>query len=169
MSWRWSDRCIAKTFVAVHKDEVSAPHHGILVTMSPSFARGVWTCVLIAACSYAGYTFFGSQLLAQSSGAQSPVLIRDVITPGKHEFSGVVPVGFSCETLSVKVVTQEHAEELQFTTWADPAVTCSPGPVPRQFSTEAFGPADQPFVATLDGEPLAIAVLRETTQQKTSH
>ena len=131
--------------------------------MSPSFMRGVWSLILVVTFAYGGYLFFGSQIMAQSSGSTKPVVIRDVVRAGEHFLSGSLDVGFSCETLRLESTSVAGAYELEFSTWRDPAQVCSPGPILRPFALELFAPSDAHFIATNEGVPMNIVVLRETT------
>ena len=131
--------------------------------MSLSFMRGMWSVVVITVCAYGGYLFFGSQISAASSGESRPVVIRDVVRGGEHFLSGSLDVGFSCENLHLEDVSITGVNVLTFSTWRDPALPCSPGPILRPFALALFAPSNATFTATLDDAPLDIVILRETS------
>lgn len=131
--------------------------------MSPSFMRGLWSLILVLVSAYGIYIFFGSQISAESAGRTGPVVIRDVVRGGEHFITGSLNVGFSCETLRLENRMIEGVYELKFSTWRDPSLPCSPGPILRPFALELFAPSDARFVATNDDKPLNIVVLRESS------
>jgi hypothetical protein len=125
----------------------------------------LWRLVVIAAvitvATYGIYLFFAGMISAESSEGPRIVAI-DQVSPGEHDLSGVVVVPSVCHGLSVntrKISVSEY--HLFFQTWQEPTRICPDEPDTKPFRTTVYAPSvGVTFTATLDGEPIALQVIR---------
>jgi hypothetical protein len=129
--------------------------------MIESIRRFVAFAFVALAFSY-GVLFIGGRILeASASVPATPLVIRDLYTPGSHIFSGALRVPLSCDHLSVHVKENSTSTyALIFTTWQDPSVVCLPTEELRTFKAVAFTSSSTiNFDALLDGASIPIVIV----------
>ncbi len=128
--------------------------------MGDLIRRLVWFFIVASAIAYAIFLAAGTVIRTQALEASHIANVRDSLEPGSHHLSGIVMLPSTCSELSVR--TEQIAEAafmLVFTTWEEPSIDCEHTDTPRPFHAVVFGPAaGVTFSATLDGEPLDVAV-----------
>jgi hypothetical protein len=122
--------------------------------------RMVWFAVVSTAASFAVFAVLGNFAIAGAEN-EGPVVIRDVLSPGAHQFSGMLLLPLACDELSVQSRPMSSSTyQIIFQTWQDPSIACPPGPTPREFKTVIFAPSvGVEFLATLDGKSFPIEVV----------
>lgn len=127
--------------------------------------RLVWFFIVASAVAYAIFLVAGNAIYTQALGQSRVVLVRDHLKAGEHHLSGMVMVPYTCEQLSVRTEGVDvHTIHLHFNTWKEPNVDCSREDTPRAFRAVVFAPAvGVSFTATLNGEPLQLAVTPSTS------
>lgn len=128
------------------------------------FRRLVWFFVVASAVSYAVFLVGGNAIRTQALDDSRIVLVRDYLRPGEHHLAGMVMVPSTCKQLSVRAEEPEPLLiHLRFETWEEPNIDCIEEDTPRAFRALVFAPAvGVEFIATLDEEPLQIAVTHTT-------
>lgn len=119
----------------------------------------VWFAVVSTVASFAIFAVLGNFAIAGAEN-EGPVVIRDVLSPGVHQFSGMIVLPLACDELSVQSEpVSSTTYMLVFQTWQDPSIACPSEPTPREFKTTVFAPsAGVVFLATLDGNGFPIEV-----------
>ena len=135
--------------------------------MDEALRRAGWIVVAVVLGSYVTFLVSGNVFGSHSASLNIPIVIRDHVRPGEHHLKGMLLVANTCDQLSVSSKqVAEFEYELTFETWPDPAVPCEHEPSPRVFEAVVFAPSiGVRFVATLDKEPLEIAVYPTLTNQ----
>ena len=134
--------------------------HYIMKRMN--FLRSLVWLVLILFIGLDATFLVANEMVRANLKPVRPVLVRDTIGVGSHTLSGTIPVSSTCDEVTVKteqVSTTTYA--LMFTTWREPHVPlCIEREVTRQFRAIIFASSlGVSFTATLDGEPIPIAVI----------
>lgn len=136
--------------------------------MADTIRRLVWFAVVATAAFFSIFAVLGNFVTvnAENSG---PVAIHDSVSPGIHHINGILMLPLSCDELSVGVEQVSASQYmLAFTTWQDPSIVCPAEPTPRAFETVAFASASgTTFIATLDGKPLPIFIVRDAAASST--
>jgi hypothetical protein len=120
----------------------------------------LWFVAVASVVAYSVYLLIGSVVNAHASGISAPVVVRDQLSRGAHDLSGMIVVPSTCEEVSVTSKKSDDSNYvLVFDTWEDPAIPCPDLMTPRVFRTTIFAPSvGVNFAAVLDGIPLPIAV-----------
>jgi len=127
--------------------------------MGDMMRRMVWFAIVLTAASFAIFAVLGNFAISSAEN-EGPVLIRDVVTPGVHNLSGMILLPLSCDELSTQSKpVSSTTYQLIFETWQDPSIACPEEPTPREFKTVIFAPqTGVTFFATLDGQGFPIQV-----------
>jgi len=137
-----------------------------MASMADLIRRLVWFFVVAALVAYAIFLAAGTVISREALDATHIANVRDSLAPGEHSLAGIVMVPSTCSELSTR--TQQLTPtsfELIFTTWQEPSVPCEMIDTPRPFRAVVFAPAAGiQFTATMDGEPLDIAVYQYIDQ-----
>ena len=130
-----------------------------MIDMARRFA---WFSIVSCAIAYAIFLVVGTVIHTQVVDESRIVLIRDRLAPNTHHLSGMIMVPRTCTELSVRTEqVSEYTYQLLFRTWEAPSVRCEEEEVPRSFNSTVFAPAvGVRFLATLDGTPIPIVVIR---------
>ncbi|MDO8521900.1 MAG: hypothetical protein Q7S08_01270 [bacterium] len=130
--------------------------------MNIHLMRLVWFSIIAIAISFVISLVLGKIQYAESKG-RSIVVIRDLISPGLHDLSGMIEVPKVCDEISVKAEQINPASYyLDFRTWEVPYRDCDEEGIPRVFHTTVIAPgAGVEFRAGLNGKPFSVIVLSE--------
>jgi hypothetical protein len=132
--------------------------------MTMSFVRSIVWFVLILLVGFGATLIVANEVVRANLKPIKPILIRDKVGVGSHILSGVVPVSSSCD--EVIVYTDKISDSLYaiiFTTWREPYISsCVERELSREFRAVIFAASiGVSFTATLNGEPIPIAVIPE--------
>lgn len=128
--------------------------------MLDTVRRLVWFSIVATAASFAVFLVLGNFATAGAEN-EGPVPVRDVVTAGAHQLTGMLLLPLSCDELSVEPEQiSGTVYELAFETWQDPSVPCAQTPTPRSFEAVVFAPSvGVSFTAALDGQMFPIQIL----------
>lgn len=132
--------------------------------MTMTFFRSVVWFVLILLIGFSATLIVANEIVRANLKPIRPILVRDKIGVGSHILSGVVPVSSTCD--EVIVYTEKISDSLYaiiFTTWREPYISsCVERETSREFRAVIFAASlGVSFTATLNGEPVSIAVIPE--------
>lgn len=132
--------------------------------MTMGFFRSLVWFVLILLMGLGATLIVTNEIVRANLKTIRPILIRDKIGAGTHILSGVVPVSSSCD--EIIVYTEKISDSLYaiiFSTWREPYISpCIEREVSREFRAVIFASSlGVSFTASLNGEPVPIAVIPE--------
>lgn len=132
--------------------------------MTMGFFRSLVWFVLILFVGLGATLIVANEIVRANLKPIRPILIRDTVGIGSHTLAGVVPVSSTCD--EVIVYTEKVSDSLHkliFSTWREPNIsTCIDREQSREFRAVVFASSiGVSFTATLNGEPVPIAVIPE--------
>lgn len=144
----------------MNKPPIKALRHYIIKRMN--LLRSLVWLILILFVGLGATFLVANEMVRANLKPIRPVLVRDTIGVGSHTLTGTIPVSSTCDEVTVKTEqVSSTTYALMFTTWREPHVPlCIEQEVTRQFRTIVFASSlGISFTATLDGEPIPIAVI----------
>jgi len=126
--------------------------------------RLVWSAVIATVCAYAGLLLLGGAVEVYANIImKQPTIIRDRISPGTHQLSGMIMVHNSCDELLQSADKLSDTQyEITFQTWREPSTPCITEDIPREFHATVFAPSfGVQFSAQVDNSQIPIAVIRD--------
>jgi len=128
--------------------------------MGALLSRAIWLVLGVSAISYAFYVIIADTL--HIDAAQELVIV-DAIGVAEHRLSGEIMVPSQCHAFAVTIEEIAYARfNLRFDTWQEAHRDCPREPYPRKFHAVVFAPSlGTEFTAKLDGDPLAVRVVRQ--------
>lgn len=132
--------------------------------MADMARRLLWFFFISSTIAYSVFLVAGSALLREAEADVLTVVVRDALSAGTHQLSGMVMVPSTCAQLIARTKQLDtHAYELVFETWMEPSIECMEESVPRRFDLILFAPATGvTIVASLDSEPLPLVIIPVT-------